>query len=232
MGVKMSKRLLEIAEMVDPNAYIADIGADHGYLPIHLVLSKKISWAQAVENKMGPYLNLKRNVDASGCSSHITVSLSDGISSLNGGVDTLILAGMGGRLSIDILAAHPENLSSIRTIILDPHRDLMKVRSYVTSLGFHIAKEKMILEDRIYYSIIKFSRPGVVRPYNDDELRFGPCIMEEPTPVFHSYLLEQKKAVNKILNGPIDKEKRAKYLEIYRAIAFQIARCESFSDNK
>lgn len=232
MAMKLSKRLFAIAEMVDPNSYVADIGSDHGHLPIYLVQSGRIEWAQAVENKMGPYLNLKHNVDANNLSSHISISLSDGISSLNGGVDTLVLAGMGGQLTIDILSAHPEQLINIQTIIVDPHRDLMKVRDFISRLGYRIINEKMIKEDRIYYSIIKFSRGVLQRPYNEDELRFGPVIMENRGEIFRSYLLEQRKKLNAILNGPISASQRNRYLAVYRSVSYQVSRCEADNNDK
>ena len=230
--MKLSRRLFAIAEMVDVNAYVADIGSDHGHLPIYLVQNGRIEWAMAVENKMGPYLNLKHNVDAAGLSSHISISLSDGISVLNGGVDTLVLAGMGGQNVIDILAAHPEQLINISTIIVDPHRDLMKVRDYVSRLGFHIAKETMVKEDRVYYSIIKFVKGAPAKPYNEDELRFGPIIMEQRGEVFQSYLLEQKKKLNTILNGALSKEQRARYLAVYRSVSIQLARCAQDNEER
>lgn len=232
MAMKLSKRLLAIADLVDPGSYVADIGSDHGHLPIHLVQSGKIEWAQAVDNKMGPYLNLKQNVDAAGLSHHISITLSDGISNLNGGVDTLILAGMGGQLVIDILSAHPEQLLNIQTIIVDPHRDLMKVRDYVSKLGYVIYDERMVKEDRVYYSIIKFTRGKLERPYNEEELRFGPKIMEYRGDVYHAYLLEQKKKLNAILNGAISKQNRARYLAIYRSVAAQIQRCEADKEER
>ncbi len=232
MAMKLSKRLMTIAEMVDPGSYIADIGSDHGHLPIYLVQSGKIEWAQAVENKMGPYLNLKQNVDSAKLSHHISITLGDGITSLNGGVDTLILAGMGGQLAIDILSAHPEQLLNIQTIIIDPHRDLMKVRDYVSKLGYIIYDERMVKEDRIYYSIIKFTKGRLDRPYNEDELRFGPKIMENRGDIYLSYLLEQKKKLNAILNGAISKQNRARYLAIYRSVAAQIQRCEADKEER
>ena len=222
MSKKLSKRLQMIADMVDENAYIADIGADHGHLPIYLIETGKISYAQAVENKMGPYLNLKHNVDASGLASHILVTLADGISNLSNGVDTLVLAGMGGRLSIDILAAHPENLEHIDTIILDPHRDLSKVRSYLAENGYHIETEKMIYEDKIYYSIIKAKKGAPEVSYTIDELRFGPYLMQHPDDTYIAYLEAQRKNVSNILNNNLSVSQRESYLELYRAIANQI----------
>ena len=224
MAMKLSKRLLAIAAMVDPSSYLADIGSDHGFLPIHLVQEGKIQWAQAVENKMGPYLNLKHNVESAGLSTHISVTFSDGISSLNGGVDTLVLAGMGGQLTIDILSSHVENLDNIQTIILDPHKDLSKTRYALAKLGYHIVDEAMVHEDKIYYCIMKFRKGEPKRPYTVEELMFGPVIMKKRDETFRSYLLHQKAKLNKLLNGPISKESREKYLRQYRLVKAQLDR--------
>ena len=66
MAKKLSKRLLAIADMVDQGAYLADVGSDHALLPIHLVSTGKISWAQAIENKTGPFLHMQSAVTDAG----------------------------------------------------------------------------------------------------------------------------------------------------------------------
>jgi tRNA A22 N-methylase len=90
----------------------------------------------------------------------------------------------------------------------------------------------MVKEDRIYYSIIKFTKGRLDRPYNEDELRFGPKIMENRGDIYLSYLLEQKKKLNAILNGAISKQNRARYLAIYRSVAAQIQRCEADKEER
>ena len=63
---RLSARLQAIAEMVEPGSYLADVGSDHALLPIHLVESGKISWAMAIENKIGPYLHMTQAIDEAG----------------------------------------------------------------------------------------------------------------------------------------------------------------------
>lgn len=223
MPKRLSARLTAIAAMVPKGAYLADIGSDHAWLPIFLVESGKIDWAMAIDNKVGPFMRMKANVAQSKAANHIVCSHSDGISALSPSVDTLALCGMGGLLSCEILEAHPEKLGNIRTIIMDPHRDLIAVRKRVSELGFHIEEEKMVFEDRIYYTIIRFVR-GVARvPYTSNELAFGPILMKGNDPVYVEWLQLQKKKVSKLLNTPnLPKEKRDGYLQTYRAISAQL----------
>ena len=223
MSKRLSKRLLTIASFVPKGAYLADVGSDHAWLPIHLVETGKIEWAQAIDNKVGPFMRMKENVAKSGAANHILCSLSDGITVLSQGVDTLAVCGMGGLLSCEILESHPEKLANVSTIIMDPHRDLIAVRKRVSELGFHIEEEAMVYEDKVYYTIIKFVRGFPERPYTNNELAFGPYLLKHGEPIFDEWLSTQKNKVSKLLNTPnLPKERRDAYLAAYRAIAGQI----------
>lgn len=223
MPRRLSARLSAVAAMVPQGAYLADIGSDHAWLPIFLVESGKIEWAMAIDNKVGPFMRMKTNVAESRAANHIVCSRSDGISQLSPSVDTLTLCGMGGILSCEILEAHPEKLGGVRTIIMDPHRDLIAVRKRVAELGFHIVQEKMIFEDKIYYTLIRFDRGAPKTPYTPNELAFGPLLMKSNDPIYVDWLLAQKKKVSKLLNTPnLPKEKRDGYLLTYRAISGQL----------
>ena len=224
MPKRLSKRLLTIASFVPKGAYLADVGSDHAWLPIHLVETGKIEWAQAIDNKVGPFMRMKTNVAGSKAANHIVCSHSDGIAAISESVDTLALCGMGGLLSCEILEAHPEKLGNIHTIIMDPHRDLIAVRKRVSELGFHIAQEKMAYEDKVFYTIIQFVRGAPEHPYTPNELAFGPVLMHSEDPVYVEWLSIQKQKVSRLLNAKdLPKEKREAYLATYRAIAGQLS---------
>lgn len=42
-SIKLSPRLLTAASMVPPDSHVIDVGTDHAYLPIYLLLSGKVS---------------------------------------------------------------------------------------------------------------------------------------------------------------------------------------------
>ena len=102
---KLSKRLNKIYDFVDAGSIVFDIGADHGKLIIELVKTHKISHGYANENKKGPY-----NILSLACQNYpnIAVLFSDGIDNLPIDVNTLVLAGMGGHLIVNILTKHLE----------------------------------------------------------------------------------------------------------------------------
>lgn len=218
-SVRLSKRLQAVADFVDPNSFLADVGSDHAHLPIYLVSKNKIDYAEAIENKVGPFIRMKSNIDSSGFSGKIFASKSDGISELMPEVDTLTLCGLGGILTKQILEAHKDKLDNIRTIIVDPHRDLKLVREYITSLGFRISNEKMVYEDKIYYSIVKFTRGSLPRPYTQKELLLGPKLLEERNPIFLEWVEIQRKKVSDLLNKGLPKEKRDQAMALYRILA-------------
>jgi len=219
---KLSKRLQAVADMVDQDSYLADVGSDHAKLPIYLLQKGTVKWVQAIENKTEPFLRTKRNIEAAGLSSHVNCSLSDGLTELNREVDAVSICGIGGLLTCQILEKSPSQLSHVKTVILDPHRDLAAVRQRVSLLGYHLIDEKMVYEQRIYYSVMKWAQGPLTTPYGPDELAFGPILMKKRDEIFLRYLGEQKAKISKILDGNIPKEKRDHYLDLYRRIEKQL----------
>ncbi|MCQ2742373.1 MAG: class I SAM-dependent methyltransferase [Bacilli bacterium] len=222
MGIKLSKRLATIASLVPEGSFLADVGSDHAYLPISLVQKGTIKYAQAIDNKMGPFLRMKSNVEGAKLNFNISCSLSSGLDDLKESVDCLALCGMGGSLTISILEKEPHKLDKINTIIVDAHTDLSQVRQKISQLGYHLEDEKMVYEDKIFYTIMKWSKGAPLEPYNLDQLMFGPVLMVNKGETYLEYLEAQRKKVSDILNKGLTKEKRDYYLDIYRRIAKQL----------
>lgn len=227
MSRKLSKRLNAIAEMVDSGSYLADIGSDHALLPIELVEKGKIQWAMAVDNKMGPFLRMKQAVDSQGLSAHIICSLSDGISQINESVDTLAICGMGGLLAIKILQEGKDKLHRIRSIILDPHRDLAKVRTELLNLGYHLVDEVLVYEDKVYYVIMKWERGLPERPYDSSDILLGPILRQKREPLFLEWLEIQRKKLSVLLDKNLSTVSRQKYLGLYRVVRDELQRVPS-----
>lgn len=190
-----------------PFSTVADIGADHGKLMIALFETGKIPHGYAVENKKGPYNRLLKALQDRNLEEDIIPLFSDGISDIPKKVSTLIIAGMGGGLIIDILKAHPEKIKYIDTIIVDPHGQVPEVREYLSSIGFVIAEEKIIREDGIYYEIIKFLK-GDIAYLSDKDIEFGPLLSSEKCAAFKEKYSERIEQINHLLeNKSLPEEK-------------------------
>lgn len=172
--MNISDRLLAIANMIHPNANVIDVGADHGYLEKYLLESGKVQSIFAVENKKGPFKTLKDNLKGY----DVQLSLSDGLDEMPSYVDTIVLAGMGGNLIVDILSKDPNKLTNIKQIVVDAHRDAELVRRKITALGYRIEKEKIVYENKIYYFIISFVKG--MSAYKDIELEWGYNVNNDP----------------------------------------------------
>ena len=76
--IKLSKRLRALSDLVTEGCVLADIGTDHGYLPIYLVLTGKIKRAFAMDIGTGPLMHAKEHIEAYGLGDYITLRRSDG----------------------------------------------------------------------------------------------------------------------------------------------------------
>ena len=195
----LSERLSTIYKMV-PKGVAADIGADHGKLIIALFEGGIISHGYAVENKKGPYNRLVKALKEKGLLEDIIPLFSDGIKDLPNMVHTVIIAGMGGNLIVNILKKYPAKTKQIDTLIIDAHNAIPKVREEVCKLGFVIADEKMVREDDIFYEIIKFVRADVAS-YGENDIEFGPILRQEKSAIFKAKYENRIHEIDNLLNN-------------------------------
>ena len=154
--MELSKRLYAVARLVTPGGRLADIGTDHAYVPIYLAQTGSISGAVAMDVNRGPLLRAQEHICENGLESCIAVRLSDGLQKLEAGeADTVLIAGMGGALTIRILAAGSHVLPSVKELILQPQSEIFKVREWLEAYGYIITEEDMVCEDGKYYQMMR-----------------------------------------------------------------------------
>lgn len=196
--MQLSKRLQAVADLVTEGCRLVDVGTDHGYIPIYLVLEKKAKTALAMDVNMGPLLRAQRNICAYGLEQYISTRLSDGLSALKEGEgDTLVIAGMGGVLMQKILSEGIQKgvLKGFRELILEPQSEIPELRRWLYEKGFRLAKELLILEEGKYYPVWKVVEGNAEIP-SEVELYFGKELLERRDPVLKRFLdSELKKLV-------------------------------------
>ena len=183
----MNLRLNSLAQMVDQGARIADIGTDHAYLPIQLVKENKIQFAVASDVASGPIENAKKDIAAAGLDGNIETRLGAGLDTINSAdqIDTVIIAGMGGKLITQILNDAWLKDSIFKTLILEPNIGEPGVRKWLMSHNYQIKREKIIAEAGHTYELIKAEKTNKIVKLTEKELFFGPEILTEKNEIFY-----------------------------------------------
>lgn len=213
----LSSRLRCIASLVTPGGIVADIGTDHGFLPVELVKNGICSGGICSDIGKGPIERARQHVSEAGetVASKIDVRLGDGLSTLKKGeADSIVIAGMGGLLIRDILKAEPEIAADAKELILSPHTEIPEVRRYLSDAGFVILNEKMILEDGKFYTVIRAVK-GAEASLTDEEIEFGPVLLRERPETFLQYL-QWKIKKTKAVFEKLSREKETALISVAR----------------
>ncbi|MEI5991848.1 hypothetical protein A5881_003387 [Enterococcus termitis] len=185
---QLSKRLARVGELVPEQSRLADIGSDHAYLPVALVLQKKLDFAVAGEVVTGPYEAAKKQVRKNGLTEQIIVRLADGLDAVKetDKITAVTICGMGGVLIRDILDAgwNKQRLQGNEHLVLQPNVGEKPLRDWLTVHGYTIIEEDILEENNKIYEIIVASRQELRVSYSEKERLFGPILLKKQSPIF------------------------------------------------
>jgi tRNA (adenine22-N1)-methyltransferase len=212
--IHLSKRMQALANLVSSCKTFCDVGTDHGFLPIYLVQSETCERAIAMDLREGPLDRAKTHIAEFGLSDAIETRLSDGVAALSAGeADAVLIAGMGGNVTIHILTEGLAVCQQLKELILQPQSEIDEVRKFVFSLGFVLVSEDMVEEDGKFYPMMKLVhksqlseeeyknlRTDESKPYTEAELLYGPMLLASHHPVLMKYLKKDLKREETILS--------------------------------
>lgn len=183
----ISLRLKIVAQMVDNCDCAADIGTDHGYIPIYLIKNNICRKAIASDINVGPIERAKLNVKLENLEDKIDCRHGSGLSTISPGeAEEVIIAGMGGNLIRDIIENHMEVFKKSRSFILQPMQNSEVLREYIYKRGFKIADEELCIDENRFYEIIKIEYDTVVKKVDSIFYEVGKILVEKK----HKYLFE------------------------------------------
>lgn len=163
MKLPISKRLLCCASMVPPDARVADIGTDHGYLGIHLLQAGISPHVIACDLRKGPLENARRNARQFGAQDAMEFRLSDGLEKIAPEeIDCAVLAGMGGDLIVRILSACSWRAREGLTLVLQPQSAGNVLRRWLYSEGLELLREEPVQDGSFLYTVMRCA-PGLPR---------------------------------------------------------------------
>lgn len=201
--MRLSERMEAIADMVTVGNILADVGTDHGYIPIALVTRGRIPKAIAMDLREGPLARAMEHIAQYGLGEKIDTRLSDGVAALAPGeAETIVIAGMGGELVIHILSDGEQVCKGAKELILQPQSEIAGVRAFLRNQGYRICDENMIEEDGKYYPMMRvvFGENESIQatPVED---AYGPVLLWKRHPVLLRFLKKQHSQLAKILSG-------------------------------
>lgn len=204
--MKLSDRLEMVVSFVEPAKRAADVGTDHGYVPMELVRRGIAERALAMDVRTGPLFHAEENIRAAGLENKIETRLSDGLVKLSKGeADAVIIAGMGGELVIHILENGRHMWDSVKQWVLSPQSELHKVRRWLLENGFTIDAEGMVFEEGKYYTVLDVRRKGenpadVCVEYHDEDPAYvyGKYLVDTKNPVLKAYLEEEEEKLSSL----------------------------------
>ena len=190
--MELSKRLYAVAGLVTEGASVADIGTDHGYVPIYLVKNNIASKVIAMDINRGPLERARMHIIGHGLKGKIETRLSDGLKEIEPfEVEGMIAAGMGGGLVIKILEDSKEVVETLKFAVLQPQSEISKVRKYLHKQGLVIIDEDMVEEDGKFYPMMKVVH-GEPEEYEEYEYIYGKKLLEKKHPVLQKFLLREQ----------------------------------------
>lgn len=209
-----------MASHVPQGAALADIGSDHGFLPLALLCEGRIRKAIAGDILSGPMDKAREKARSLGFpEDQASFRLGDGLGVLRPGeADCLVIAGMGADLLTRILKAHKEILASFDTCIFSPHTKPWLLRSWACEHGLALVKEEVLQERKRFYEIQVYTQGHKkMTPY---EAYFGPYLLSQMgDPVVKAYFAWRKKGDRARMQGLLQADKEdLQALEDYRTL--------------
>lgn len=196
--MKLTPRLQVIADFVQNNSIAADIGTDHGYIPVYLVREKNCSKVIATDVNPGPLDNAKGYIEKCGLMDKIETRLGNGLKPIKSKeVDVAIIAGMGGHLIIDILNDNLNITRSIDKFVLQPMVAAEELRKFIYENGMRIVDEKLAKEKDKMYEIFTVVHG---KDEIEDSLYFeiGKKLIENKDELLEEFILRKVKEAEKI----------------------------------
>ena len=192
MNLPISERLLACANFVAQGDRVADIGCDHGYLGIHLLLEGIAKYVIASDIREQPLQSAIRNASKYGVSHRMSFHLSNGVQDIPQDFDTLVCAGMGADTMISILEAAPWLKSTQYRLILQCQSKTPMLRAYLSAQGWRIAEEAVLRDGRFLYTVMEvWYQPDYPR-LTEVESYFPPALLENPTkdvPAYYQWIV-------------------------------------------
>lgn len=196
IDIKITPRLKMVALLVPCCEMVADIGTDHGYLPIYLVNKGICKNAVAADVNEGPLSAAKKNIAQTRVKDRINTVLTDGLKKIDE-ADCVTIAGMGGELIASILEHRKENMTKF---VLQPQRSFDVLRKFLAKNGFEIKKEAVAKEGNKMYCAFYCEFTGEEAELTEKEALLGKKELFDDLSLYAEYVNYRKAEIEKAIS--------------------------------
>ncbi len=228
MTPRLPNRLQTAADLVRADRLTADVGTDHGYLPAFLVMSGKTQRAIASDIGKGPLKNAEKTVKEYGLEKNISLILSDGLQNIPHETQEIVIAGMGGTLIAEILAAAPWIRNEAVHLVLQPMTHSYDVRKFLSENGFTIDTEKTCSDAGRTYLVISAYFSGKNEEKDEFYYYFGDTVGTE-TETERAYLKKQLRYLSSRYEG-LQKMGNTREAAVFGDVLTQAKKREDWKD--
>lgn len=200
MELKISKRLLTVAALVPSCNALADIGSDHGLLPLYLLQTGRIARAFCCDIRPGPLEAAIRNIAACHMDGRAVPLLGNGLAPVHDiPHDCAVIAGMGGETIAQILADDQICAQDPRLFVLQPMTRANVLRHDLAQHGFWIVDFALCDDNGRLYECFSV-RKGA--PIEQDPLYLEISRPFQTDPVLYTrYLKHERNRIDAVLRG-------------------------------
>ena len=222
MRVPISKRLLLSADLVPLGARVADVGCDHGYLGIHLLMQGIASFVTASDLRAKPLQAARENAEKFGTADRMRFVQADGLAGIGPeDADVIVCAGMGGDLIRMILEVAPWIRDGAHMLILQPQSGAHDLRRWMYDNAFSIRRERAALYGGFVYFAMEAVWTGENTPYTPGSLFLTPQMLESGSSV-SAYLDRMVQSLDKTLRGLREAKEPGDRLDFYETAYAEI----------
>lgn len=196
--LQLQPRLQLLADMVPEGSRLADVGTDHGYIPVWLLKRGRIAAAIASDIGAEP-LQHARQTAAEYAVTDIDFRLCPGLDAIAPEeADTIVIAGMGGETIQMILEAAPWTAKGEHLLLLQPMTKVEYLRKWMVDNGYCFTEERLVFDKNYRYPV--FAVRGGAQPPLTLTQQYGGVLLDGD-PLYADYLDERIGKLQKAIDG-------------------------------
>ncbi len=186
----LTPRLAALSDAIAPGSRVADVGSDHGLLPLWLAANGRVAYCLATEKTEERLAGVARPPSGVPWAERLGYRAGDGLSAIrpDDRIDAVVLAGLGGRTIVRLLGAQDAASPALRRLVLQPRSEPALTRLWLRNHGWRPVAERLTEQCGRFHLTLAAERGADTDLYDhqplsrEDLLTAGPLLVRSPSP--------------------------------------------------